>query len=151
MPIAVAALERGKHVLCEKPLGRNVSEAQRMVDAARVHYVVLKTGFNHRHHPAIWKAHELCTSGAIGPLMFLRCVYGHGGRPGYDKEWRADPDLAGGGEFREAIGYMLAGDWIGLGVGTESQMEARTSQPSIVFLDRLVVLIGGCVVISGRW
>ena len=106
MPIAVAALERGKHVLCEKPLGRNASEAQRMVEAARTCHsersegsLVLKTGFNHRHHPAIWQAHELCSSGAIGPLMFIRSVYGHGGRVGYDKEWRADPDLAGGGEL----------------------------------------------------
>ncbi len=99
MPITVAALERGKHVLCEKPLGRNVAEAKRMVEAARANHVRLKTGFNHRHHPAIWKAHELCASGAIGPLMFIRAVYGHGGRPGYDKEWRGDPDLAGGGEL----------------------------------------------------
>ena len=61
--------------------------------------VILKTGFNHRHHPAIWRAHELCAEGAIGPLMFIRAVYGHGGRPGYDKEWRADADLSGGGEL----------------------------------------------------
>ena len=99
MPVTVAALEHGKHVLCEKPLGRNHNEAQRMVEAARCGGSVLKTGFNHRHHPAIWKAHELYTQGSIGPVMFLRAVYGHGGRPGYDKEWRAAPDLAGGGEL----------------------------------------------------
>ena len=99
MPITVAALESGKHVLCEKPLGRNCNEARQMVRAARFNHAVLKTGFNHRHHPAIWKAHELCASGAIGPLMFIRSVYGHGGRLGYDKEWRADADLAGGGEL----------------------------------------------------
>jgi len=97
--ITVAALENGKHVLCEKPLGRNYVEARQMTDAARGAGVLLKTGFNHRHHPAIWKAHELCNQGAIGPLMFIRAIYGHGGRPGYDKEWRADPDLAGGGEL----------------------------------------------------
>ena len=61
--------------------------------------MILKTGFNHRHHPAVWRAHELCNEGAIGPLMFIRAVYGHGGRPGYDKEWRADADLCGGGEL----------------------------------------------------
>jgi predicted dehydrogenase len=99
MPVTVAALENGKHVLCEKPLGRNHKEAQRMVEAANRGGVFLKTGFNHRHHPALWKAHELCTQGLIGPIMFIRAVYGHGGRPGYDKEWRAAPDLAGGGEL----------------------------------------------------
>jgi predicted dehydrogenase len=99
MPITVAALQAGKHVLCEKPLGRNAGEAQQMVQAARVSGAVLKTGFNHRHHPAVWKAHALCAAGAIGPLMYIRCVYGHGGRAGYGKEWRADPELAGGGEL----------------------------------------------------
>lgn len=99
MPVTVAALERGKHVLCEKPLGRNCNEAHQMVEAARRANVLLKTGFNHRHHPAILKAHELWSQGSIGPIMFIRAVYGHGGRPGYDKEWRANPDLAGGGEL----------------------------------------------------
>ena len=99
MPIALAALEHGKHVLCEKPLGRNCDEARRMVEAARQRDLILKTGFNHRHHPAIWKAHEMCKQGAIGSLLFVRAVYGHGGRLGYEKEWRADADLAGGGEL----------------------------------------------------
>jgi predicted dehydrogenase len=98
-PVTIAAAGAGKHVLCEKPLGRNAAEAQQMVEAAQRAGVLLKTGFNHRHHPAIWKAHELCSQGAIGPLMFIRAVYGHGGRPGYDKEWRANPDLSGGGEL----------------------------------------------------
>ncbi|MFC2036531.1 Gfo/Idh/MocA family protein [Chloroflexota bacterium] len=99
MPIAVAALESGKHVLCEKPPGRNLEEACQMADAARESGRLLKIGFNHRHHPAIWKAHELCAQGAIGPVMFIRAVYGHGGRPGYEKEWRGDAELAGGGEL----------------------------------------------------
>jgi len=98
-PVTVAAAGHGKHVLCEKPLGRNPVESQQMVEAARAGDVILKTGFNHRHHPAIWKAHELCVQGKIGELMYARAVYGHGGRPGYDQEWRGDPDLAGGGEL----------------------------------------------------
>jgi predicted dehydrogenase len=92
-PVTIAAAEQGKHILCEKPLGRNPAESQQMVAAARATDVALKTGFNHRHHPAIWKARELCAQGAIGEPMFARAVYGHGGRPGYDKEWRGDPDL----------------------------------------------------------
>lgn len=126
MPITVAALENGKHVLVEKPMARNLAEAEEVLrtisrqgdpstssgqrkgtgrqgDSLLVSPSpcppLLGVGFNHRHHPAIWKAHELCAQGAIGPLMFIRAVYGHGGRPGYDKEWRADPDLAGGGEL----------------------------------------------------
>lgn len=98
-PIAIAAAASGKHVLCEKPLGRNTAEAAAIVAAARSAGVTLKTGFNHRHHRAIERAHRLVRSGAVGEPCFLRCVYGHGGRPGYDKEWRGDADLAGGGEL----------------------------------------------------
>jgi len=106
-PVTVAALKAGKHVLCEKPLGRNAVEAREMVEVARQASRILKVGFNHRHHPAIWKAHEICWQGAIGPLMFVRAVYGHGGRPGYGKEWRADPELAGGGELLDQGVHIL--------------------------------------------
>jgi len=97
--ITIAALENGKHVLCEKPLGRNAAEAEAMYQAGRKAGRILKTGFNHRHHPAVWKAKELADAGDIGEIYFARCVYGHGGRPGYDKEWRASRDLCGGGEL----------------------------------------------------
>jgi len=99
LPIGCAALEAGKHVLCEKPLGRNAAEAAALVAAAKNAGRLLKTGFNHRHHPAIREAHELCAKGAIGELTSIRATYGHGGRPNYDQEWRADPVIAGGGEL----------------------------------------------------
>lgn len=99
LPVTVTALKNGKHVICEKPLGRNAGEAKAMVQAADRHAQILKVGFNHRHHPALWKAQELAQSGEIGNIMNIRAAYGHGGRPGYDQEWRADPDLAGGGEL----------------------------------------------------
>lgn len=99
LPITLAALRSGKHVLCEKPLGRNAREAEEMAAAARQANRVLKVGFNHRHHPALRQAHELAQSGKIGPLMSIRAAYGHGGRPGYDQEWRGNADLAGGGEL----------------------------------------------------
>lgn len=98
-PITLGAVKNGKHVLCEKPLGRNAQEAREMMEAARVHQRALKVGFNHRHHPALRQAHELARAGTIGPLLSIRAVYGHGGRPGYDKEWRGNADLAGGGEL----------------------------------------------------
>lgn len=97
--IATGAAALGMHVLCEKPLGRNISESKEIGAAAEGHHVVLKTGFNHRHHPALFQAHELVTGGTIGPVYFIRCIYGHGGRPGYEKEWRASRDICGGGEM----------------------------------------------------
>jgi predicted dehydrogenase len=97
--VSTGALQNHKHVLCEKPLGRSSEESQVMLDAAQAGGVVLKTGFNHRCHPAIAKAKELLDGGQIGKVMFLRCRYGHGGRPGYEKEWRASKQMCGGGEM----------------------------------------------------
>lgn len=97
-PIAAAAAEAGKHVLIEKPGARRAHELDAVVAAAEKTGVCVRIGFNHRYHRALQKAHEILTSGALGRLMFLRGRYGHGGRPGYDKEWRAVPDKSGGGE-----------------------------------------------------
>jgi predicted dehydrogenase len=107
LPVTLAALQKGKHVLCEKPLGRNAREALQMVAAAAAAGKILKTGFNHRHHPALHRAHELAQSGKIGPLMYIRAAYGHGGRPGYDHEWRGNPDLAGGGELLDQGVHLI--------------------------------------------
>jgi predicted dehydrogenase len=61
--------------------------------------VKVRIGYNHRFHPALQQARTLVDSGALGPLMFLRGRYGHGGRVGYEREWRANPQLSGGGEL----------------------------------------------------
>ncbi len=100
LPImSLFALENDLHVLCEKPLGRNAKEVKPAVKLARSKKLIFKCGFNHRYHPAIMKAKEMADGGKIGPLIFIRARYGHGGRPGYDKEWRADKEIAGGGEL----------------------------------------------------
>lgn len=105
--ISVAALDAGRHVLCEKPLGRSRDEATQIRDAALRSGRVLKTGFNHRHHPAIAQAHALLEAGAVGPVHAVRGAYGHGGRPGYESEWRADPELAGGGELLDQGVHLI--------------------------------------------
>jgi predicted dehydrogenase len=99
--IAVAALEAGKHVLVEKPMGRSLAEAERMRAAARRSGRLLKVGFNHRYHPAIAEAKQRVDAGEIGRIINLRCRYGHGGRPGYEHEWRGSRELAGGGELAD--------------------------------------------------
>ena len=97
--IALGAVEAGKHVLVEKPAARSVAEIDPVIEAATRRRRLVRVGFNHRYHPALLKAHELFATGALGPLMFMRGRYGHGGRVGYDREWRADPALSGGGEL----------------------------------------------------
>jgi predicted dehydrogenase len=94
-----AAVAAGKHVLVEKPAARNLQELDIVEDAARRSGKLVRVGFNHRYHPALLKARELVDAGAVGSLMFVRGRYGHGGRLGYEKEWRANPRLSGGGEL----------------------------------------------------
>ena len=67
--IALAAVKAGKHVLVEKPGGRNAEEVAPIVEAARAKGRVVKAGFNHRFHPSFLKAREIVDSGALGPLM----------------------------------------------------------------------------------
>ena len=95
--VARHALASGKHVLCEKPLGRNAAEAMTVVRAAEEGGLVLKAGFNHRFHPHVMAARRLAASGEIGRLLFARALLGHGGRPGMAGEWRASHAIAGGG------------------------------------------------------
>ncbi len=97
--IALSALEHGKHVLCEKPLGRNAGEAEAIWSKAKERGLILMTGFNHRFHSAIHAAKKVADEGGIGKIYIMRAVYGHGGRPGYEKEWRASRDICGGGEL----------------------------------------------------
>jgi predicted dehydrogenase len=98
-PIACEAAAAGKHVLVEKPGARSKAELAPVLDAAHRSGALVRVGFNHRYHRAFRKAREIFESGALGPLMFIRARYGHGGRPGYDKEWRAVPEKSGGGEL----------------------------------------------------
>jgi predicted dehydrogenase len=95
--VAAYALEKGKHVLCEKPLARTAREAQRVVDLAAERELTLKAGFNNRFHPHIAEAKRLVEEGFLGDPHFARIVLGNGGRPGLRSEWRASSALAGGG------------------------------------------------------
>jgi predicted dehydrogenase len=105
--IASEALAAGKHVLCEKPLARTTEEGRRMVEAACRGNRVLKVGFNYRHMDHTRKARELIAAGAIGPVYFLRCRYGHGGRPGYERHWCTSADFSGGGVLQEQGIHMV--------------------------------------------
>ncbi|GIW09532.1 MAG: oxidoreductase [Dehalococcoidia bacterium] len=99
VPIAVAALDAGKHVLVEKPAARSRRELAALEAAAARSGRLVRVGFNHRYHPALRRAWEIVRQGEAGELMFIRGRYGHGGRLGYEREWRANPARAGGGEL----------------------------------------------------
>ena len=106
-PITLAAVEAGKHVLVEKPAARCPEEFDPVIAAVEQQGVCVQVGFNHRYHPAFQKARHILVSGALGPLMFIRGRYGHGGRLGYEREWRADPEIAGGGELLDQGVHLI--------------------------------------------
>ena len=105
--VTLAAIEAKKHVLVEKPAARNPEELVSVIAAAGRLGVTVQVGFNHRFHPAFQKARELFDSGVMGPLLFIRARYGHGGRIGYDREWRADREIAGGGELLDQGVHLI--------------------------------------------
>jgi predicted dehydrogenase len=97
--LAVRALEAGAHVLVEKPAGVSARQVESIAVAAERSGRHVKVGFNHRFHPGIARVAAEVQSGRWGEVMHVRGRYGHGGRIGYDREWRADPSRSGGGEL----------------------------------------------------
>ena len=98
-PITRRAIELGLAVLVEKPAGLSAAELEGLASFARERSALVRVGFNHRYHPAFREIHSLRSREDFGELMFIRGRYGQGGRVGMEKEWRARPELSGGGEL----------------------------------------------------
>jgi predicted dehydrogenase len=105
--ITSAAIQAGKHVLVEKPAARRAAELKPLVGLSLQHRVLVRVGFNHRYHRAFRQARSLVDAGELGSLMFVRARYGHGGRLGYETEWRARPELSGGGELLDQGVHLI--------------------------------------------
>ena len=149
--MGLMAIEAGIHVLIEKPAGRFSDELLPLIEAETRHDVCVRVGFNHRYHRALQKAKKLVDAGELGELMFVRARYGHGGRVGYDKEWRANPALSGGGElidqgvhlidlsrwflgdFEEIDGYAHTYFW-NMPVDDNGFLILKTAQKQVAFL-----------------
>jgi predicted dehydrogenase len=114
--LTTQALRAGKNVLVEKPAGRISAEIKSIREEAQRSKRTVRVGFNHRFHPALLDAKKIVESGTFGPLMYIRARYGHGGRIGYEKEWRANPKLSGGGELIDQGSHLIdLSRWIGNG------------------------------------
>lgn len=96
---ACLALEASAHVLVEKPAGIGTADVGRIERAADTARRRVKVGFNHRFHPGTARAIAEARSGQFGPVLHVRARYGHGGRLGYEREWRASRETSGGGEL----------------------------------------------------
>lgn len=124
-PVAKQAAQHGKHVLVEKPVGIRARELKELEALAREKNVLVRAAYNHRYHPAALKALELFRGGALGPMMFVRGRYGQGGRVGYEKEWRADPKLSGGGELIDQGVHLI--DLAGIFLGEFTQIDGHVT------------------------
>lgn len=105
--LALIAIKNNKHVFIEKPGARTATELREVAAAAADRGVIVGVGFNHRFHPALRAARDIVSTGKFGPLLWVRGRYGHGGRLGYDKEWRAQKALSGGGELMDQGCHLI--------------------------------------------
>ena len=107
MPIAVQALEKGAHVLCEKPLARTTAEAEVMVQAARRANRVLQTVYNHRLRGDVLVLKQLIDEGQLGHIYYARATWMRGhGIPGVGT-WFVNKDIAGGGPLIDLGVHVL--------------------------------------------
>jgi predicted dehydrogenase len=106
-PIAVAALERGIHVLSEKPIARTVEEAEQMVDAARAAERVLEVAFNHRQRGDIQALKRVSDTGRLGRIYYAKAWWlRRSGIPTLGS-WFTRADLAGGGPLLDIGVHVL--------------------------------------------
>jgi predicted dehydrogenase len=124
--ISEAALRSGKHVLVEKPAGTAVKQLEQLIRVQEKTGGLVRVGFNHRYHPALLQAKALFDAGELGEMMYVRGRYGHGGRIGYDREWRADPKLSGGGELIDQGVHLIDLSRVFLGELSTSFGQAKT-------------------------
>lgn len=94
---AIAAMEKGKHVLCEKPIAMNEAEARAMFECAEKHNVKLMEAFMYRHSPKTAKALELVASGAIGKIRHAHAHHGY--TLNWDSPARQDKTMGGGSVY----------------------------------------------------
>jgi predicted dehydrogenase len=110
--IAIAALDAGKHVLCEKPLANTVGEARAMVDAAdraATRGVRSMVGYSYRRVPAVALARRLVEQGRIGEIRHVRASYQQDWivDPEFPLVWRLQRDAAGSGALGDIGAHIV--------------------------------------------
>jgi predicted dehydrogenase len=114
-PIALAALQAGKHVICEKPMAMNYQEALAMAEAARQAGLVTAINFVYRCHPAAQFAHHLVRSGYLGRLYQINGHYLQGWL--MDRQlplvWRLQKEMTGTGVLGDLGSHLIdLAEWI---------------------------------------
>ena len=99
----------GKNVFVEKPASISLSKIQTLINKVNKldKKIKIQVGFNHRFHPSIIKAIDMIKKNQIGELMYIRSRYGHGARKNYQKEWRMNKSISGGGELIDQGSHII--------------------------------------------
>lgn len=98
---------RKKNVLMEKPIGRNLKETKAIINAAKRYKTKLFVGFNYRFYPHIQEALSFIKNEKIGKIISSIFTIGHAAFPGYEKTWKMDKDLCGGGVILDPGIHMI--------------------------------------------
>ena len=129
--VTVAGLNRGLHVFCEKPPGRNVADIEAVIAVEKTKsQLKLMYGFNHRYHESVVEALQIIRSGTMGRMINIRGVYGKSKLVTFNQpDWRTKREIAGGGvlldqgihmvdlmrlfagEFNEVHGFISNSHW----------------------------------------
>lgn len=101
----IKAARAGKHILCEKPIALNISEAQEMIEVCRENSVHLAVNYVHRHHPLVVKAKEIIEKGMIGKIVSISANFNIDFAP--NGNFRFQKELSGGGALRDIGTHMI--------------------------------------------
>ncbi len=106
--VTIKGLNKGFHIFCEKPPGRNVNDIEKVIEAElKQTNLKLKYGFNHRYHDSVIEAMKLIKSGDLGQIINLRGVYGKSRIIPFSGGWRSKREIAGGGILLDQGIHML--------------------------------------------
>jgi len=125
-PITIAALQAGKHVLCEKPPAMSADEAQAMVDAARTHGRVLMICLNNRFQPEIQLLKQYIEGGELGKIYYAKT--GMLRRRGSAGGWFTQKEMSGGGALIDIGVHCLDWTWWLMGCAPPLQVYGQTYQ-----------------------
>lgn len=109
IPIALAAIKAGKHVMCEKPLGMNIGEVRELIAAAKATGAKTGVNFTYRGHPAARYAKDLISSGQIGKLFHINAFYMQGWlvNPKSPIVWRLQKEITGTGALGDLASHII--------------------------------------------
>ncbi|MGI8906276.1 MAG: Gfo/Idh/MocA family protein [Candidatus Sumerlaeaceae bacterium] len=145
--LTAKALAAGAHVLCEKPLAHNLSDARRMLDSARQAKRILGVAFCHRFVPAIRKLRSLIESSAIGTPLLYRNQFS-ARFEGVEKTWFSKPELSGGGTLMDTTVHSVDLFRFLIGEVNAVRALASTTRPGLTVEDTSIVLVrsaSGCI------